>query len=209
MLDWGFLRIFSLQHSFLFGKTIRRKGKSCMDKLELKNIMKNVKVHEVIELAFVGAKSSMNGKYRAISFSTRKGRGGVYEGNFKNIDTDEMLLVSSKDNEDILSLTRADGTFYGFKTEEEKILNLPTHIPQKENAKKLREQMLSLQNHIGKKVNLQSRDSSCNGEYTLEMLKKAKGKEPQLIACLKNEAGQPLEVWSYRHSGWLLSLVPA
>lgn len=176
-----------------------------MDKATLKDVLTKVNPGDMIELTFAGEKAPLSGGFKVLTSKTGRGKCGSRIATLEAVSDSTVISIGTKLNDELVNITY-NGTKYGFNTSTEAMPGVARNL---DKANELKESLKNLINCAGRQIVLtSSQEPDFNGTFTLVDAQKSKGRYGQIRMHLTNDAtGQNVELWSYRHSGVIDSLV--
>lgn len=176
-----------------------------MDKTQLKKIIAELKKGDRLRIAFVSDNPiHKDAEYLISNFKTGRGKGGSNLLVLKNLETDEQVVIGTPDNGIIVSMTLPDGSFYGYHTKAEFPRVYPTNAGR---ASALKEQLKGMLMVEDATVLIDSTEPEFSGEFQVTGVEKSSGRYGQMVMRLIASDGTKRNLWSYRHSGIINSIV--
>lgn len=174
-----------------------------MEKTLLRSVIVGLNPDQEISVVFRGSLSHLTGDYTVVETRRGRGKGGSRLADLRltNDSTSEIITIGTPRNDDILNIT-VDGTTLGYASETEVPANYDTDAA---NAVALKEQFKTLMNASETRpvVEISAPQApEVSGIFTVVDARQLRGRSGQIVLVLQGEDGtEPVEVWSYRHSG--------
>jgi hypothetical protein len=170
-----------------------------MDKQDLKKVLEDITSGDIIDVAFNGNKSVLNGKYKVLTSKVGKGKGGSRIASLESMTDHSIVSIGTKENFAILNIVH-NGQKHGYDSAvEEQVLSNANDVW----ATELKEKLKPLIGFGGNQIHMTSRNTpELSGAFTLVSAELSKGRFGQVILHLKNNtSGKELKFWSHRHAG--------
>lgn len=130
---------------------------------------------------------------------TKKGRGkGGSQLMVLKLNDEETLTVGTPHTEAMLHMVMPDGSVVGYENEAEAPKFFEVNVDQ---ATALRAKFNKLVGTEGVRVRVESTTQEFDGDFTVTLAEKTRGRYGQIRLSLRADDGQETQLWSYRHSG--------
>lgn len=149
-----------------------------------------------------GVHVANSGTFTLSRKSTGRGKGGSLIMHLMSSDG-TMVQIGTSHSDSILNLRTAGGELVGYANAAE----MPVVYPRdNQQAATLKEAARSLVGTSGKRVTVNSSLPHLNGTFTVQRAVQLRGRNGQVVLTLVN-GDDNYELWSYRHSGVVSSII--
>jgi len=175
-----------------------------MDKTTIRNAFATFAVNDKITLRCTRETSSLSGDYEITEIKTGRGRAGMCK--ILTLKGETTFKLSTKDCGSIVSISH-NGNFYGSDQETHTNKVFPTNFEMHKHLKDVVFDM-ALKTQQGR-FDIKSDEPSFNGIFSVVSAQLKAGRWGQVVVDLKREdTGELVQLWSYRHSGIIQSVEP-
>jgi len=149
-----------------------------------------------------GVQVTNSGTFTFNSKSRGRGKGGSLIMNLTN-SAGNTLQISTSHSDSILNMQVSGGELVGYAN----VSDMPVEYPRDEQrAASFKEAVKSLVGTAGRRVTVNSSLPHLNGSFTVQRATQLRGRNGQIVLTLSS-GSETHELWTYRHSGVVTSIV--